>query len=480
MMRKSENRFKYCLLTMAALCTFCSQKAIDKKKNVKENIAQNETVQPKTTLYDEKPAQQRVPPDKKEPELVEFCGQQIRIDATSVKCNEKYIGWGRRSISKVIEKFSNLGKFTQLKELVLSGDWNDTESLPSALEIIYSLTTLEVLKMNEFVDPVKLKNLTQLRILHIRMHRDPFLKSLKYFKNLEELDLGQSAIKSLRRLRKLKHLKKLVLPVMERNIGDLSFLGELENLEVLSMAGIRYDPIGIEPEEIIDISPLLKLKKLRELNISTTFIKDIRVLGKLTTLESLTTGGNNVVSLDTIKGLVNLKKLEFRSDHEKNRNLDGLSEMKALRSLKLSGLSVEDSDQDPEFPASLYGLHELQLDKWVATNMEAFVPMRQLTRLQIRQAPNMKDLSRIDALPHLQHLTIYFSPIEDISLLANLKNLQTLVLTHCNIKDVSPLSQLSKLKSVDLTGTKVEDISPLDKISGLKKVIIEDTPAEKK
>lgn len=120
---------------------------------------------------------------------------------------------------------------------------------------------------------------------------------LKYFKNLNELDLGDNAIRDISPLSGLSNLANLSL-----NNNPLSDLNALSGLQTLTK--LQLKDAGIK-----DISAISNLTNLTYLDLSDNQIKDISALSDLTNLESLTLQRNQIQDVNPLAGLTNLQVL---------------------------------------------------------------------------------------------------------------------------------------------------------------------------
>lgn len=88
---------------------------------------------------------------------------------------------------------------------------------------------------------------------------------------------------------------------------------------------------------------------------------------------------------------------------------------------------------------------------------------------------DMRDISPLADLPHLETLTIEQSFVGDLTPLANLKQLRCLSLIHCQITDVSPLAELTNLKYLILAYNPVNDVKPLHGLKQLQFLFLNET-----
>ena len=265
---------------------------------------------------------------------------------------------------------------TALRELRLE----EAEFEEADYEAISQMTGLERL---EIVDsPISqldfLKNLTNLKRLHIRGSREPAgtfsdLSALTGLTNLEDLYLYLDGVSDLNGLSGMSGLKSLVL-TGNMEIADLSPLAGLTNLQSLEV------PLGGENVGV-DLSPLAGLTDLRTLRT-----------------------GSNVTDLTPLSGLTGLRELDLTyggysaRDSKEYRSLEPLSSLTGLTSLTIRNLWV--SDLSP-----LSGLTKLRsLTIYNGASIEDLSPLAGLTGLKsltIRGARHELDTSAVSQVSQI-------------------------------------------------------------------------------
>ena len=265
---------------------------------------------------------------------------------------------------------------TALRELRLE----EAEFEEADYEAISQMTGLERL---EIVDsPISqldfLKNLTNLKRLHIRGSREPAgtfsdLSALAGLTNLEDLYLYLDGVSDLNGLSGMSGLKSLVL-TGNMEIADLSPLAGLTKLQSLEV------PLGGENVGV-DLSPLAGLTDLRTLRT-----------------------GSNVTDLTPLSGLTGLRELDLTyggysaRDSKEYRSLEPLSSLTGLTSLTIRNLWV--SDLSP-----LSGLTKLRsLTIYNGASIEDLSPLAGLTGLKsltIRGASHELDPSAVSQVSQI-------------------------------------------------------------------------------
>jgi len=116
----------------------------------------------------------------------------------------------------------------------------------------------------------------------------------------------------------------------DSQVSDISPLAKLKNLKDLSLGRTR----------VSDLSPLAKLKSLEELHLHDTHVSDLSPLTELKNLESLALSDTQVSDLSPLAELTNLERLYLRNTQVSD--LSPLAELENLEVLGLTGTQVSD------------------------------------------------------------------------------------------------------------------------------------------
>ena len=147
---------------------------------------------------------------------------------------------------------------------------------------------------------------------------DPFTRDdlLK----LQRLDPYKYGVKSLKGL---EHAKNLTwFSFAENDVSDLSPLSGLMKLETL---------YGWQNPNLVDITPLVNLTRLKELNLGVCRIRDISALAELRQLEILILYYNHISDIRPLKNLTRLVELRINDNAISDiRPLSGLSRLEIL------------------------------------------------------------------------------------------------------------------------------------------------------
>lgn len=195
---------------------------------------------------------------------------------------------------------SILGSFTTLTELTLSE--NRVADI-SSLSTLVNLKTL-VLETNQVQDISALRRMRYLKTLNLGSNDVTDLAPLADLHRLANLYLhGNKNIRALLPLENLSQLRILTLDNVP--VGDqAAVLGDKLNLKELSIAG----------GQLRDISPLRRLRGLTRLNLRDNDIVDLEPLSGLANLRDLDLQSNqNVSSILPLAGLARLEALDLQN-----------------------------------------------------------------------------------------------------------------------------------------------------------------------
>ena len=192
-----------------------------------------------------------------------------------------------------------------------------------------------------------------------------------------------------------------ILRASDRNIKDLTGIDFAVNLEEL----------WISDNPISDLSPLTGLKNLIDLGAwDTPAISDLSPLVKLP----------------------KLKWVDFGSFPAPD--LSPLADIKSLRRLTFHDGGIEDISQ-------LEGFTQLTILDIAYNSTTDLSPISKLTNLEkfVANSMGLSDLTPLAGLTNLKHLDLHRNKISDVSPLVNLVNLEMVKLYNNLISDISPL-----------------------------------------
>jgi Leucine-rich repeat (LRR) protein len=308
----------------------------------------------------------------------------------------------------------------------------------------------------------KLENITKLSSGFREVSVIP--KEIEKLKNLTELSLFVSRkLGGFHHLRELPNLKHLSLYNRNHPFKAPSKIGELLNLESLTLNSVNY------------ISPtIFKAQFLTELSIEESKIRSIpHEIGRLTRLKSLTISDVKIVSTlpkeigqlrslqkltlrnlpdlksipPTIGSLENLRELSIENCHSLHIVPVTLFKLKRLKSLNVTGTPIK-------YLSKYIGL--LKSVRYLTLHSTTFkiIPkevgyLTKLLKLSVSGESLPKEIKHLKLLRELKTEVLKPLPAE----IGQLQKLKFLDLSDSNFKSLpNQLGDLSLLKSVDLTG----------------------------
>ncbi len=215
------------------------------------------------------------------------------------------------------------------------------------------------------------------------------------------------------------------VPVGTLTSDDLTILSYMPNLEYLCLCG----------NQIADISPILRLTKLRELDLSANPITSVEGLQELPLLEYLSLTSTDVTDVSMLWENPNLRVVLI--DRTLVRDLSGIGQLQQLEHLNISESLVTD-------PSPVYSTG-------------------QLIRLDMNQAPvtQLPDLGQAVNL----YLDVDSTYIRDFSPLSEVKSFSTLRLCNVPLQDLLPYIAGKPIQKLLWAGLKIDSLKELAEIN---------------
>lgn len=198
---------------------------------------------------------------------------------------------------------------------------------------------------------------------------------------------------------------------------------------------------------ITDLEPVVKLRRLREINVSNTQINSLIPLRNLTRLEILQCSRTPVLSLEPLKYSLNLR--EIICDNTFISDLAPLRNFKKLEKLDFHKTSVYDL-------SPLEDLHNLKDLKISNTHV--------------------KDLTSLETLKELVLLDFSDTRINDLAPLSNLSSLEQVNFENTLVNSLAPLKGLDSLRTVICNNTLISELDPLHDMASLESIYCDNTP----
>ena len=274
----------------------------------------------------------------------------------------------------------------------------------------------------------------------------------------------------------VEKMKEWLKTVKYLNIGQnkdplkRSGLELMPNIEVL---GIGYTPID-------DITPVYKFKKLKQLYVSRTGIKDYSFIKNIPTLEGIdfsendiqdisflkdytnlkliSAAGNNIENIDVLKNLTNLESLNF--DNNKIKDISALKDLNHLKAVSLENNNITKLD-------ALSNKNELER-LFLSNNSGlelATLKNDSLEQLTVNNT-NIRDLSVVSNLPKLKKIVANDNKITTLSHLKNAKILESVEVNNNKIDSLD--FENKTITSLEIKNNKLEDINNVHKLSALE------------
>lgn len=205
---------------------------------------------------------------------------------------------------------------------------------------------------------------------------------------------------------------------IKKQAAFFEFVGNLTDLKTLSLEGVKYDTLKRD---------LLKLKKLKSLNLSGTYKQDLMIDFELKELKSLIS-----IRLRNFSSLLNLNTFPSKtqslvlSGNKFNHFPVGISKLKELKRLELAYNSI---DSLPQSIGNLGNLSYLGLE----SNQLKYLP------------------SNLGKLNQLKVILLKANPLKLLPAnIGSLSNLEKLDVSFCDLTELpSTFSQLIALKKLD-------------------------------
>ena len=369
--------------------------------------------------------------EKEIEEKIDYVAKQLNIDKSSIKLIETAEGkalvypHGDHShtilvkdidTSKPLADPHNNSGAETLKKLGFDDDIIHDIQHASA-DTDFPTHESNVEKMKEWLKTVKYLNIGQ--------NKDPLKRSgLELMPNIEVLGIGYTPIDDITPVYKFKKLKQLY--VSRTGIKDYSFIKNIPTLE-----GIDFSENDIQDISFLKDYPNLKLISAAGINI-----ENIDVLKNLTNLESLNLDNNKIKDISALKDLNHLKAVSLENNNI--TKLDALSNKNELERLFLSNNSG----------LELATLKNDSLEQLTVNNT------------------NIRDLSVVSNLPKLKKIVANDNKITTLS---HLKNAKTLESVEVNNNKIDSLDFQNKtITSLEIKNNKLEDINNVHKLSALE------------
>ncbi len=202
--------------------------------------------------------------------------------------------------------------------------------------------------------------------------------------------------------------------------------------------------------ELSDLSPLSKLRQLRELNLTRTGVSDLTPLRNLAYLRVLNISQTPVFNLSPLKYNDALEILV--ADASELTRLGDLKDLPQLKVLSIARTLV--SDLGPVM--ALSNLEELHIDSTFVLKLDG-----------------------IEGLSKLRLLDLSYTNVVGLGPLQGLSQLEVLKLEGTEVSSLDPLQESQSLRVLYADGTQVLSLRPLEGLKKLRRVYSDQTLIQK-
>lgn len=275
---------------------------------------------------------------------------------------------------------------------------------------------------------------------------------------------------------------------------SLAYHTDINNIEPLSMLH-RLEDLDLQHTDITDLSPVEGLNNLKNLRINNTQINSLIPLSALRNLKTLQADHTLIADLMPLSNNSNLTVVLCDASEvgqEAAMNLkSALPECVVVyqteklrmwwnylsptwRKAFREQLDVPESPSDVELQ-QLADLTRFEISNY--PEIKDLAPLNVLLRLEklVLNNTGVQSLTPVTELPRLTEISLTQSPIADIGSLIKMKQLKKLNLENTPVENVEPLKELTQLIGLNLSGTKVQTLKYLSNLTQLEELSISNT-----
>ena len=243
-----------------------------------------------------------------------------------------------------------------------------------------------------------LASLVELESLSLNMSRVTNIEPLRKLTKLTSLSIGGSLVRDLSPIERLTGLKSL--DVRDSGVTDMSAIGGDDSLEELS----------VDQKQVPSLVHLSRLTKLNKLTIIAQVPVEMAAVGTLSNLRSLFIWGPPLIDLSPLRKLGKLANLQvsglgFTAGRSVVSDVDAIGELVQLRTLTLAQLQIDSL----RFLAQLNGLAELNLNGLPIGSMPELAHLTFLKRISLVDVP-VVDITPLLSLSNLEQVTLLRTP----------------------------------------------------------------------
>ncbi|EQB4339636.1 leucine-rich repeat domain-containing protein [Clostridium botulinum] len=337
-----------------------------------------------------------------------------------------------------IEKLNGIENMTALEKLNLSG--TDIKDI-SLLKCLINLKEVNI-SNTSISDITALKNSIYIRYLNLNETNVTTLQVIEKFQYIERLYVSGTKINTVPQLSSL-----LELDLSNCNINDISFINYLHNLTYLNVDKLKY-----KSNILGNISFVSSLEKLEYLSIANT----------------------DVVNIDVLKNLINLRKLDITGCAQINTQVLNHVEIIGNEIVNFGDKVLEreireliNNYSEPIYKRQLSSITKLELSGRGIIDLQGLESMENLTYLDLSNN-EISNIDSIKKLVNLKKLVLHKNKIGSIKSIESLKYLEELDLSNNLIGDITALGGLSQLTRLDLSRNGIVSINSLGSLINLQ------------
>ncbi len=232
--------------------------------------------------------------------------------------------------------------------------------------------------------------------------------------------------------------------------------------------------LDISGKNVMSLDPLMQLRNLRTLLCSNTGITSLAVIEKFSLLEHLDLSNNAINSLAQLSSLNALTTLDIS-----NTEVDSLNELNRLEhliQLNCEGTPITREQiavfSDRNIECLVLFQSEKLYDWWLNISEEWKTIFRD--KLSLTNDP---DDIQIHLITKIDEIIIKNNPrITSLDPLEEIAGLEKLVIENTNVSSIFPIRNLKRIKVLRINKSPLDDLTPIQNFKGLLKLDVSNTP----
>lgn len=303
------------------------------------------------------------------------------------------------------------------------------------------------------------------------------MKDLRFFSCLEELDVDGSQV-GKEEVGKMQQLKKLACGNNPQSLAQSVY--DVNNLQSLvldfnseTMQGIaqfaNLEELGIDNNDLTDISEVTMLSKLRSLSVDADALTDYAMIAELQNLRALSFEDESAKDVSFIGSMPELTSLHVI--RTKTRDFSFLENNTQLKEL------VFDNNDEAKDYSVIGALTNLEVLGVPSASDDTVPGLQNLSKLRELTIDGSADLRVVHSLPNLEKLFLSYGSY-DLSPLAGVTNLKVFGYQSLagGIGHAEALKSLPNLEVVDISGVSLlQDMTFLFELPTMKELYIRDS-----